>query len=86
MRLNLANCMFGAKEGRFLGFYIGKKGICPNPDKISEILNTSPTTTLKEVQKFNGKFNVQSHFFSKFTGKCKSFLFEGKENHVDRRV
>lgn len=71
---------------------VGKRRIQPNLDKVREILNTSPSTMLKEVQKLNGKINVLSRFISKFADKCMSFFpateaRRGRqENHMDNRM
>lgn len=38
IRLNTTKCMFRVEEGKFLRFYVGKKEIHSNPDKVSAIL------------------------------------------------
>lgn len=53
MKVNLAKCSFGIKEGVFLGFYIGKKAIqgIPNPEKIQVVLDM---TLPWKINEYNG--------------------------------
>lgn len=50
MRLNPSKCSFCIREGKFLGFYVGKGGIRHNPEKVQVILSMSPPKTIREVQ------------------------------------
>jgi hypothetical protein len=37
IRINPKKCTFGVPRGKLLGYIITKRGIVPNPDKISVI-------------------------------------------------
>lgn len=50
---------------KFLGFYVGKEGIRPNPEKVEAIINTTPPRTIRELHKLKWKINALSHFISK---------------------
>lgn len=47
MRLNLEKCTFRVKSGKFLGFYLTKRGIEVNPDKLDVIIKWETPTTKK---------------------------------------
>lgn len=49
MKINATKCMFGAKEGKFLGYYITREGIHPNPNNVKGIMETNPPRNLKEM-------------------------------------
>ncbi|GJR73217.1 reverse transcriptase domain-containing protein, partial [Tanacetum coccineum] len=55
MKLNPKKCMFGAREGMFLGYMISPEGIKPCPDKTEVVLQLPSPRTIKEVQSLNGK-------------------------------
>ncbi|XP_071712607.1 uncharacterized protein [Rutidosis leptorrhynchoides] len=49
MKLNPKKCSFGVEEGKFLGYYITKKGIIANPEKIDKLQQLKTPTTVKEM-------------------------------------
>ncbi|XP_071729110.1 uncharacterized protein [Rutidosis leptorrhynchoides] len=53
MKLNPKKCSFGVEEEKFLGYYITKKGIQANPEKVDKIKELKAPTTLKEIQSLN---------------------------------
>ncbi|GJY77624.1 reverse transcriptase domain-containing protein [Tanacetum coccineum] len=65
MKLNPKKCMFGAREGMFLGYMISPEGIKPCPDKTEVVLQLPSPRTIKEVQSLNGKLASLNRFLSK---------------------
>lgn len=65
MKLNTAKCTFMVEEGQFLGYYITKEGIQPNPSKVKDLLETNPPRSIKEMQGLNGKIAALGRFISK---------------------
>ncbi|GKA49153.1 reverse transcriptase domain-containing protein, partial [Tanacetum coccineum] len=65
MKLNPKKCMFGAREGMFLGYMISPEGIKPCPGKTEVVLQLPSPHTIKEVQSLNGKLASLNKFLSK---------------------
>ncbi|GJY27888.1 reverse transcriptase domain-containing protein [Tanacetum coccineum] len=65
MKLNPKKCMFGAVEGKFLGYIISPEGIKPFPNKTEAVLRLLSPWTIKEVQSLNGKLASLNRFLSK---------------------
>lgn len=74
MKLNLAKCAFGNKEGKFLGFYVGQHGIKQNPEKFQAILDMEPPRIMRDVERMNGRINALNPFILQTVVKCKSFF------------
>ncbi|XP_071739546.1 uncharacterized protein [Rutidosis leptorrhynchoides] len=74
MKLNPKKCSFGVEEGKFLGYYITKKGILPNPEKVDKLQQLKTPTTVKEMQSLNGKLASLSRFLSKGAERQLPFL------------
>ena len=51
MKLNPAKCSFGVSAGKLLGFIVNNRGIEAIPDKIKVVLDMSPPSSIKEVQR-----------------------------------
>ena len=51
MKLNPTKCAFGVSAIKFLGFIVNNRGIKENPDKIKDVLNMPPPSSIKEVQR-----------------------------------
>lgn len=49
-------------------------GILLRKEKIEAILNMVPLTTIKEVQRLNGKVEALSRFLSRSANKCRPFF------------
>jgi hypothetical protein len=49
---NLSKCDFWLKEIKFLGHTISQKGIAVDPDKVPEVMNWKPPTTVRQIQSF----------------------------------
>ena len=74
MKLNPAKCTFGVSTEKFLGFIVNNRGIEANPDKIKAVLDMSPPSNIKEVQRLTGRIAVLSCFVSKASDKCHPFF------------
>ncbi|XP_071699358.1 uncharacterized protein [Rutidosis leptorrhynchoides] len=74
MKLNPKKCSFGVEEEKFLGYYITKKGILANPEKVDKFQQLKTPTTVKEMQSLNGKLASLSRFLSKGAEKQLPFL------------
>ena len=71
MKLNLAKCAFGVSVGKFLGFIVNNQGIEANPNKIKVVLDMSPPSNIKEVQRLTERI---SRFVFKASDKCQPFF------------
>ncbi len=62
LKLNLAKCFFGSKNVTYLGYRLTPDGILPGTDKLQDIRNAKPPTSLSEVRAFLGLCNFfRSH-------------------------
>ncbi|XP_050217725.1 uncharacterized protein LOC126668580 [Mercurialis annua] len=55
LKLNPEKCVFAVRSGKFLGHLISEKGIEANPEKIEAVMNMKAPSSVKEVQKLNGR-------------------------------
>ena len=74
MKLNPAKCAFGVSAGKFLGFIVNNRGIEANPDKIKVVLDMSPPSSIKEVQRLTGRIDSLNRFVSRANDKCQLFF------------
>ena len=74
MKLNPAKCAFGVSAEKFLGFIVNNRGIEANPDKINDVLNMPPSSSIKEVQRLIGRIAALSRFVSRASDKCQPFF------------
>ncbi|XP_075507621.1 uncharacterized protein LOC142544461 [Primulina tabacum] len=65
IKLNPANCIFGVKSGKFLGFIVTDRGIEMNQEKVKSVLSMSSPRSVKEVQKLTGRIASLSRFISR---------------------
>jgi hypothetical protein len=84
MKLNPKKCSFGVEEGQFLGYYITKKGIQANPEKVDDLKQLKSPSTIKEVQSLNGKLAALSRFLSRGGDKQLQF-FKVLKGCLDKR-
>ena len=70
LKLNLANCTFGATFKILLGFVVNKRGIELDPNKVQAIQNLPSPRTQREVRSFMGRLNYIARFISQMTAKC----------------
>ena len=74
MKLNSAKYAFRVSAGKFLGFIVNHRGIEANPDKIKVVLDISPPSGIKEVQRLTGRIVALSQFISRASDKCQPFF------------
>lgn len=60
--INKSKCVFGAKELDFLGHRITSKGILPNPDRVSALMNCTAPKDRTSLQRFLGMINYYHRF------------------------
>lgn len=69
-KLNPGKCTFGVEKRQFLGYYVTRQGIQPDPVKVDEFTKTPPPNTLRDAQVLNGKLTSLSRFISKSDDKA----------------
>ncbi|CAJ2638239.1 unnamed protein product [Trifolium pratense] len=66
MRFNPEKCTFGVQAGKFLGFYLTKRGIEANPDKCRAFTELPTPSNKKSIQTLNGMLTSLSRFVAKY--------------------
>ena len=74
MKLNPAKCAFGVSAEKFLGVIVNNRGIEANLDKKKVVLDMSPPSNIKEVQRLTGRIVALIRFVSKANDKCQPFF------------
>ena len=74
MKLNPQKSMFRDVSEKFLEFLVSRRGIEVNPAKIQAILEMTPPSTVKEVQRLVGRIASLGRFVSKSADRCAEFF------------
>jgi hypothetical protein len=56
-RANVRKCFFGEQEIEYLGYWLTRQGIQPQPKKVEAILRISPPKTKRQLRRFIGMVN-----------------------------
>jgi hypothetical protein len=62
MKLNLEKCTFTVPSGKLLRYTVSRRGIDPNPEKVSDITKMKSSESLHDVQKLMGCMTALSRF------------------------
>jgi hypothetical protein len=65
MKLNPEKCTFSVPSRKLLGCMVSRRGIDPNPKKVSAITKMKPPESLHDVQKLTGCMAALSRFISR---------------------
>ncbi|GAU41112.1 hypothetical protein TSUD_398080 [Trifolium subterraneum] len=65
MRFNPEKCTFGVEAGKFLGFYLTKRGIEANPDKCRAFFDYPTPKSKKSIPTLNGMLTSMARFVTK---------------------
>jgi hypothetical protein len=65
--VKLSKCDFWLKEIKFLGHTVSQAGIVVDPDKVQEVMNWKPPTTIRQIQSFLGLAGYYQRFISDFS-------------------
>ena len=57
-----SKCVLGVSSLEFLGYHVDTTGIAPLPDRVAAIRETTPPTTVKELQRFLGMVGYYRRF------------------------
>jgi len=64
-RARVNKCMFASQETEYLGYYLTRKGISPQPKKVEAILRLVPPSTKRQLRRFLGMVNYYRDMWQK---------------------
>jgi hypothetical protein len=70
----LSQCGFWLKEIKFLGHTISQEGITVDSDKVREVMDWKPPTTVRQIQSFLGLAGYYRRFISEFSQIAKPMI------------
>ena len=74
MKLNSSKCTFGVSADKFLGFMVTQRGIEVNSDQIKVVMETSASSSKKELQRLTSRLAALRRFIARFTDKLRPFF------------
>lgn len=69
IKVNWGKCKFFVNQLPFLGHVISEKGLLPNPDKVSTIVNAKPPGNVTELKSYLGLLNYYNRFLPNLSSK-----------------
>jgi len=66
LRLNLEKCEFGYAEIKILGHRMNRDGILVDPNKVDQMMNIVPPTTVRQLQQALGLFGYYRRFIQHY--------------------
>jgi hypothetical protein len=70
----LSKCHFWLKKIKFLGHIISQDGIAVDPDKVQEVMNWKPPTTVRQIRSFLGLARYYQRFIPDFSRIAKPMI------------
>jgi hypothetical protein len=70
----LSKCDFWLKEIKFLGHTISQAGIDVDPDKVQEVMNWKPPTTVRQIRSFLELAGYYRRFIPDFSRNAKPMI------------
>jgi hypothetical protein len=67
IKLNSKKCTFSMPSGKLLGHMVSRRGIDPNPEKVTVITKLVPPESLHDVQKLTRYMAALSRFISRLS-------------------
>ena len=64
-RARVNKCMFASQETEYLGYYLTRKGIIPQPKKVEAILRLVAPTSKRQLRRFLGMVNYYRDMWQK---------------------
>ena len=74
LKLNPEKCVFGVPSGKLLGFFVSRRGIEANPDKIKAIEQIEAPKRIKDVRRLAGCVTSMGRFISKSAERAMPFF------------
>jgi hypothetical protein len=70
MYAKFSKCDFWLREIKFLGHTISQDGITVDPEKVQEVMDWKPPTTVRQIRSFSGIGRILSTIHSEFLQDC----------------
>ena len=73
LKMNPKKCVFTVSLGKLLGFFVSKRGIEIDPNKVKAIAEMPPSKNLKELRGLIGRLQFIRRFISQHSQRCQPF-------------
>ena len=95
-RARVNKCMFASQETEYLGYYLTRQGIIPQPKKVEAILRLVAPTSKRQLRRFLGMVNYyrdmwqkRSHILAPLTKLCSpksKFIWEKEQQEAFEHI